>query len=184
MIAEQNEAPVVLVWERLDATRLQELMAACHARAAFSYWLSESVAEMEFREYDPALDATSMNEGRAFGQNGQLHWRRESWRDEQGQRQKGWRAVFTGDRKNGPAVPAPNHSLDLDGYQAKVVSVRLWGERSGSQSGWLEPRIPRLLEYPILQAPRRLAMEVVEYRKDGRVAFVQYRGLAPWSGGS
>lgn len=172
--------PVAVAVGRRDDAALRALLAGLTA-ADFPYLMAYTPAAATLSPLPPALDGPAYDDGRAFGPAGEVRWRREEWL-EGGQLRRGWRVVFVGRRAACPPFPAAAETQPLAGHTQEPVTVRLWGERRGGQDVWLEPRIPRALDYRqlVTGAPRWAGMTIIQYRLGGQVDFVRLLGFAPW----
>ena len=162
---------------KVSAETLRTLLDQVASHCDYLLWQTDTDQELEAMpgNCDPALYI----EGRAFGPETQLHWQRESWLTAEGP-QEGWRVVYTGLQAHCPTAlqAATSETLDND-YQRQTAVVKLWGERRAGQDTWLEPRIPRRLDYPYNNKPL-VGMELIQYLQEGQVAFTRYTGLTNW----
>lgn len=72
------------------------------------------------------------------------------------------------------------HQLDLEtDVVIERTSYLLWGVRDKGDEGWSEPRIPRLLSYPIAESAKRVLLDVILYASstDGALVASRYTGL-------
>lgn len=171
--------PVAVARGRLDDAELRQLLAGLTAE--FRYLMGSSTADAYLGWLTQALDPVTYDDARVFGPAGDLRWRREEWLDG-GQLMRGWRAVFVGGRAGCPMTPLPEDVLDLAGHEQKPLNALLWGERRTGQSVWLEPRIPRPLDYSALVPgdPARVGLVAIQYIKQGQIDFVRLLGFSRW----
>lgn len=168
---------------RLDDSRMQAIVQEAAQRAGFRYLLWQTVTDAGLDDYPSGCQPTDYVEAQAFSPAGDLRWRRESWFDGAKYRQ-GWRVVYLGSPEACPAaLQAAAQGNLLDGCQADVRSVRLWGEHQRQPDTWLEVRIPRRLDYPGPHRNRWLGLRIGRYLRAGRVEFIRLLDLAPWTGG-
>lgn len=164
----------------LNAEELELLVTQAEKSVEFAYFYGETANDLIFGAYPPSQPSHAWLEARAFGKNGMLHWRQQNWRSVEGDMQPRFQVVFVGVNSSLP----PNMLFELfDPNQISQVEtvVRLRGERLPGQPAWLEPRTPRLLGYPWSDAKTQiLALRLIEYRRTGRVEFMQWVDLQPW----
>lgn len=172
--------PVVVAMGRLDDGGLRLTVAAVET-AGFPFLLARSTADAYLGSLPAALDPTAYEDGRVFGQAGELLWRREEWLTGDALN-RGWRVVFIGSRANCPPPLTQAEFLELGEHNQRRVTALLWGERRAGQTVWMEPRIPRTFDYDTLipGTPGRVGVVVIQYIKDGQVDFVRFLGFAEW----
>lgn len=167
---------------QITADNLRQLLSAVAPQCQYLLWQTDIAQEIE--QFPADCNPASYLKAYAFGPRVQLHWQRERWLKD-GLPHFGWRVVFSGDATMCPPTLQESETKEDLGsnYQIKTVTVKLWGERRTGQDTWLEPRIPRRLDYPYLHQPRWLGIAVTEYILGGRVAFSRYIGLTQWPAG-
>lgn len=167
---------------RLKAGELQELVSSLALKIEFRYFYGETVADIAFTKFDAGLVPTDWTEGRVFCLTANLHWRYEPFSDPMGIMQPGYRVVYCG---NGLPELCNWNSIVLEGegWQRSETVVLLRGTRLPEQTAWLEPRTPRVLDYPWNQPDSQLGLRLANYYLNGQPQFEQWLTLEAWKGG-
>lgn len=159
---------------KVDAATLGAMLA--QLAGAFRYMMLASAEDRLFGDFRlaQAQALPTWPEGRAFGPASELRWRARRGR---------FAVCFISE---GEALPAPVRHLEArETHQGRCdeLAVPLWGEHDPArdvidgQRVWHEAQIPRLLTYPVGQAPSRknVALKVRRYwRDDNVVAFIRF----------
>lgn len=173
---------IIAARSQITTDNLHQLLSTVAPHCPYLLWQTDTAQEIE--QFPANCDPASYLKAYAFGPRAQLQWQRERWLKD-GSPQFGWQAVFIGDAVICPALLQDSETKEELGssFQIKTVTVKLWGERRTGQDTWLEPRIPRRLDYPYPRQPRWLGITVTQYIQCGQVAFARYLGLTQWPAG-
>jgi len=169
----------------LDANQLSEIFQQAATRAEFQYLLWQTTKQHDWSHFSAEANPADYLEAQAFGRRGELHWKEQFWRSEGGLK-SGWRVVWIGEKAACPEGLLTEHACQIrlfaPDWQCQEITVLLWGERRPGQSAWIEPRIPRLLNYP-LAATERVGLKLLKHNAPAQPAFWQLYDLVPWKEG-
>jgi len=138
------------------------------------YAIVENVDVIYFDIYERVEQPANWVQGRVFGPQGELRWRRSRGLTH---------LVLITDLETANlmalgfegCVALPSVSGD-DG----LTEYYLWGENQHGKGVWLEGRIPKPLHYPLAFTAKCAKMRVREYRNErGVVEFVRYVEVIP-----
>jgi hypothetical protein len=120
--------------------------------------------------FDPQESYDEWEAGRAFGQEFEIRWQKESETIK----------VMALGKVPDSAATLPN-VIELNGdFSRREGSYYLWGIRLTDGSGWDETRIPHLIHYPVEGLDgRRLQLRTVEYtnKETGNLEFYRFCGF-------
>ncbi len=167
--------------KRLKSDELANLLE--NLSSHFKYLIVSDWQEIRFVKFDPK-DSVILNSynGRAFGNNSELRWRRDQdnseficrWISDDGicPQGDGWK-------------PLPPEELSQLKPTEKNTGYLLWGEllRENNEDFWYQARIPKKLKYPINEKLSNLwkdddktplVLYVREYKHNGRTMFDRF----------
>ena len=145
------------------------------AKYSYPYLVYQTLTQYEITTFPKDFDGAAVFEARAFGPDGELRWKRETWQHESSQHQ-GWRIVYLGRMENCPdrLSPGMQNLAEYDLDEETRVSLR--GEKKAGQKAWYDLRIPKPLHYP-LETGKEVALRLNIFRVNGRVEFTQWADL-------
>ena len=176
-----NEADILRVSiGGLDDEALDRILQNGSAMLQGAFYLWSTLIDTGLEEWSSERLPHTCSDGRVFTGQIQLHWRQEIHYID-GEYANAWRIVYAG-----PASLCP-HAFDdgeteklVPGCKQKELVIRLWGERRDEQQSWMEPRIPRDLDYPIPGKSRWVVAKVVRYLKNGQEIYSRWAEVLPW----
>jgi len=147
----------------------------------FAFQILEKPSEILFEKFDAEVDFDAYHSGRLFAESLELRWRK---------RANGHHLLLMADNlvveKEALGFENELTGFETDyevclaaGGQPQPTYYFLWGEFNTDVDGWLEERIPRVLDYPLAKEAGIPAIEVVEYQNktSGQVEFVRYKSV-------
>jgi hypothetical protein len=164
----------------VDLAALQEAIDAFPTEGGF-YLLWRANCITDIKALPVSEDVAEWEEGRLFGPQGELRWRKGADRR--------WNLLYLYEEGSAP-LPGFERGEHYevvfpDEGRRERVGQYLWGARAvGSTEHWVETRIPRELRYPrdLAVLPREVSREFAwirycEYRTpEGAVQFVRLMG--------
>ena len=121
----------------------------------FTYVILEKVDEIVFKKFDDNLNLDEWDKGKLFGDESELKWLKRKGK---------FHAVVITD---GALPDGFNFYKELQPFNSEPFRhIYLWGEKDKTVKGWYEPRIPKILEYPVADfksVPSRIKIKIKEY---------------------
>ncbi|MDR4497180.1 MAG: hypothetical protein MRK02_04535 [Candidatus Scalindua sp.] len=123
----------------------------------FDYAILEKIDEIVFEKFSDKFTLDEWNKGRLFGEKAELKWVK---------RNGTYHVVLITDGE----VPCGYDFIPFGKLQPLKENpfreIFLWGKKDMSVEGWYDPRIPKILKYPVddfKTAPHRLKILVKSY---------------------
>ena len=140
--------------------------------ATFDWMILEAVDKLLFDPFQQAIDLDRFNEGRAFGSDCEVRWRRDG---------EVFHTLAVGGFAEAPSILSTHQQLlALEEFELIEHEYFLWGEWSNHIPEWVEATIPHIFNYPPPPQPGRWRrkLKTIEYvnRRTGEMEFYRFAG--------
>ncbi|MAT45263.1 MAG: hypothetical protein CL609_23285 [Anaerolineaceae bacterium] len=126
------------------------------------------------------INGETINEGRFFGSECDFQFRKTFWRNDDANWVSGWKGLYIGKKVSfKKSIPIETIDNNLSTFKQDEITIKLFGVKNGSDEFWIDPRIPKQINYPNVNY-EKVGLTIIKYSKNEEVLFTQWIGFEKW----